>query len=204
MILYTKNTTTKIDHFSHDKVCPNDRYNLNKTCTKNWNPFGTGLNYYDFPFPIFYVKNDVDVTKMRECFEKFNNFSYDEHSERSLCAVEIKSFMFATTNTPTCLRRSNSILNVNPVKFCDPLAGDNIWASLFPIADETNRTGNVEEKKFIVLATRTDTTSLFYELMPGASNPITGIVALLSTATLLKKMFQLKNESYGKWFCFGV
>lgn len=200
LVLY-KQKSTPVEHFSHDKVCPNELSNLNDTCTKDWNPFGTGLNYQDFPFPIFFVRDEADVVKIRNCFEKFNNFSFEEHNERSLCALEIKAFMFATTDTPTCLRRSNSFLNVNPVKFCDPLAGDNIWASLFPIADE-NKTKS-EQQKFVILAARTDTTSLFYELMPGASNPITGVVALLSTAKLLKRMFEGKNQKYSKLF-FGV
>lgn len=198
LILYKQNET-KIEHFSHDKICPNDLSNLNNTCSKNWNQYGTGLNYYDFPFPIFFVKHDGDVVTIKNCFEKFNNFSYEEHNERSLCAIQINSFMIATTDTPTCLRRSNSVLNVNPVKFCDPLAGDNIWALLFPFENETNVMEVENRKKLIVLAARTDTTSLFYELMPGASNPITGIVALLSTAQLLKKMFKDDNQKYGNY-----
>lgn len=202
LVLYKQNGTN-VAHFTHDKICPNDLSNLNNTCAKDWNPFGTGLNFRDFPFPIFFVRDDGDVVKIRDCFEKFNNFAYDQHNERSLCALEIKAFMFATTDTPTCLRRSNSVLNVNPVKFCDPLAADNVWASLFPIAEE-NKTKS-EPQKFVVLAARTDTTSLFYELMPGATNPITGIVTLLSTAKLLKKMFAAKNENkYSKSVFFVV
>lgn len=199
LVLY-KLLTNPVKHFTHDKVCPNDLSNLDGTCAKNWNEYGTGLNYVDFPFPIFFARDDNDVVKIRDCFVKFNNFSYEQHSERSLCAIEIKSFMFAATSTPVCLRRSNSILNVNPVKFCDPLAGDNVWASLFPIAEE-NQTRNDDSQKFIILAARTDTTSLFYELMPGASNPITGIVSLLSTAKLLKMMFQHReNQKFSKTF----
>lgn len=194
LVLYMPNGT-QLDHFTHDRVCPNAASNLNNTCSKNWNPRGTGLNYADFPFPIFYAKQDGDVAKIRDCFAKFNNFSFEDHSLRSLCALEIKAFMFATTDTPTCLRRSNSLLNVNPMKFCDPLAGDNVWASVFPVAEE-NRTES-RERKFIVLAARSDATSLFYELVPGAESPVTGIVALLSTAQILKRM--LRDEDGGKY-----
>lgn len=193
LVLYKQNETI-VDHFTHEKTCPNDQSNLNNTCAKEWNPFGTSLNYFDFPFPIFFVKEPNDVVTIKDCFAKFNNYSYENHNERSLCALQINSFMFAATDTPTCLRRSNSVLNVNPVKFCDPLAGDNVWASLFPL----NQTK--EEQKFIILAARSDTTSLFYEMMPGATNPITGIVALLSTAQILKQMFQKKNDKYS--ICF--
>lgn len=191
LVVYRQNDT-KPSSFTHEKTCPNELSNLKNTCSKDWNPYGTGLGYFDFPFPIFYVKSDEDVAKIRNCFARFNNFSYEEHNDRSLCALQISSFMFATTDTPTCLRRSNSVLNVNPVKFCDPLGGDNVWASLFPIAEENKTT---TEQKFIVLAARVDTTSLFYEVMPGASNPLTGIVALLSTAQIMKQMFK-NGESY--------
>lgn len=194
LLLYKQNGT-QLPYFTHEKSCPNDLSNLNNTCSIDWNEFGTGLNYFDFPFPIFYAKQPDDVVKIKNCFGKFNNYSYEYHNERSLCALEINSFMFATTDTPTCLRRSNSVLNVNPVKFCDPLAGDNVWATLFPIAG-VNQTRADREQTWIVLAARLDTTSLFYEIMPGATNPITSIVALLSTAQMLKRMFQNNPNKY--------
>lgn len=103
LVLYRQNAT-EVSHFTHDSTCPNAKSGLSQTCSKNWNPYGTGLLHTDFPFTIFYLENDADVEKIRNCFLKFNNFSYENQGERSLCALEIDAFMYATTDTPTCLR----------------------------------------------------------------------------------------------------
>nr|KAG5688275.1 hypothetical protein BaRGS_007915 [Batillaria attramentaria] len=38
--------------------------------------------------------------------------------------------MQAAKDTETCIRRSELVLNLNPVKFCDPLGDQNIVATL--------------------------------------------------------------------------
>lgn len=81
---------------------------------------------------------------------------------------------------------------MNPRKFCDPLGGINVWSSLFPIENST------VPKKYIVVAARMDTTSLFHRIMPGAVNPLTGLVTLLTTARMLKKSFVNDSKEYGK------
>lgn len=104
LILHRNNET--LSSFTHENQCPNPRSSLENTCSKNstWNPYGTGILYRDIPFPIFYVENEEEIEKMRKCFEKFNNFDYDNHKDRSLCSLELKSFMYATTNSQTCRR----------------------------------------------------------------------------------------------------
>lgn len=85
-------------------------------------------------------------------------------------------------------RRSNIVSNLNPQKFCDPLGDSNIWASLYPLVenpDKKNETKPIEDFKYIVVAARLDTTSLF-EKTAGANSPITGVVTLLTTAKYLK------------------
>lgn len=102
VVVYKKNET--LEHLSHDSQCPNARSGLPNTCSKTWNPYGTGLFYEDVPFTMFYIKNDEDVAKLKNCFEKFNNYSLETQAVRSLCAIEIDAFMYATVNTPTCIR----------------------------------------------------------------------------------------------------
>ncbi|KAJ8985191.1 hypothetical protein NQ317_018220 [Molorchus minor] len=180
----------KLDSFTHENQCPNPLTSVKDTCAKSsvWNPHGTGLLYADIPFPIFYVENQVEIVKIKDCFTKFNNFSYDSQDDRSLCSLELKSFMYATTNTPTCRRRSDLVTNLNPVKFCDPLGDSNVWATLFPLVrGKGNETVPIRDFKYIVIAARLDTTSMF-EKTEGANNPITGLVTLLMTAKLLKDM----------------
>ncbi|CAH1153337.1 unnamed protein product [Phaedon cochleariae] len=196
LVLHLNNETLKsLDYFTHDYQCPNPYSSLTDTCNEvsTWNPYGTGLLYRDIPFPIFYIDSYEEVLKMRNCFEKFNNFSYESQSDRSLCSLELKSFMYATTNTPTCRRRSNIITNLNPVKFCDPLGDSNIWASLYPLADgpRRNETKPLKDYKYIIISARLDATSMF-DKTSGANSPVTGIVTLLTVAKYLKEILPIE------------
>ncbi|CAH1110152.1 unnamed protein product [Psylliodes chrysocephalus] len=202
LILHTNNEPVDvIKNFTHENQCPNPYSSIDGTCKKEsvWNPWGTGLLYFDIPFPIFYVERTEDVGLIRECFVKFNNYSYQEHADRSLCSLELNSFMYATTNSPTCIRRSSIVSNLNPQKFCDPLGDSNVWASLHPLAEgpKKNETKPIKDYKYIVIAARLDTTSLF-EKTSGASSPITGIVTLLSLAKYLNDTVRLEDVKAGK------
>ncbi|XP_072378978.1 nicastrin [Diabrotica undecimpunctata] len=194
LIIQRNNDT--LEYFTHEYQCPNPSSSLDGTCNKEsvWNPLGTGLMYADIPFPIFYIENQSDINTIRSCFKKFNNYSFNEHIDRSLCALELKAFMYAATNTPTCRRRSDLITTLNPVKFCDPLGDSNIWASLYPLAEgpKRNETKAIKDYSFIVVAARFDTTSLF-EDTSGANNPVTSIVTLLSLAKFLNDSLTLDH-----------
>lgn len=104
LILHSNNET--LSHFTHEYQCPNPVSSMNGSCNDRspWNPFGTGILYMDIPFPIFFVKNEIEIIKMKDCFGKFNNYSFDGQNYRSLCSLELGAFMYATTNTPTCIR----------------------------------------------------------------------------------------------------
>lgn len=104
LVLHSNNET--LHDFSHENQCPNPNSGLNGTCHEKsvWNPLGTGILYMDIPFPLFYVESELEILKMKNCFKKFNNFSYDGQNDRSLCSLELRAFMYATTNTPTCIR----------------------------------------------------------------------------------------------------
>uniref|UniRef100_V5GWG1 Nicastrin n=1 Tax=Anoplophora glabripennis TaxID=217634 RepID=V5GWG1_ANOGL len=96
-------------------------------------------------------------------------------------------------------RRSNIITNLNPITFCDPLGDNNVWATLYPLVKgpRRNETKPITDFKYIVIATRMDTTSMF-EKTSGANNPVTGIVTLLYTAKLLKSMLSEENIQTAK------
>lgn len=110
--------------------------------------------------------------------------------------------MYAATNSSTCIRRSNAVTNLNPVRFCDPLGDQNSWAALFPLVRGPNLTEPIRDFKYIVVAARLDTTSMF-EKTAGAISPVTGLVALLSTAKYLKEILP-KNENFDKNVIFVV
>ncbi|VEN39545.1 unnamed protein product [Callosobruchus maculatus] len=183
-----------LDYFTHDYQCPNPLSSIDGTCRKDsmWNPHGTALLFADIPFPIFYLEEEEEVWKIRDCFKKFNDFHYEAQSDRPLCSLELKSFMYATIDTPTCKRRSSIMTNLNPVKFCDPLGDSNIWASLYPLVEGSrNETVPLRNYKYIVVSARMDTTSMF-EKTVGGNSPVTGIVTLLTVAKYLKGI--LKQE----------
>ncbi|XP_023018628.2 nicastrin [Leptinotarsa decemlineata] len=203
LVLHLSNDTIKsLDHFSHEYQCPNPLSSIADTCSSKgsiWNPYGTGLLYADIPFPIFYLENEDEVMKIKKCFEKFNNFSYNTQVDRSLCSLELKAFMYATTNTQTCRRRSNIASNMNPMKFCDPLGDSNIWASLHPLVEgsKSNETKPIRDTSYIVVAARMDTTSMF-DRTSGANSPVTGIVTLLTVAKYLKQILGVNETREGK------
>lgn len=165
------NRTNQMKQFSHELNCPNQYSGLNstsETCdasnpAKNWNPWGTGLLHEDFPFPIYYIADLDQVTKLEKCFQVFNNHNYETHALRSLCAVEVKSFMSAAVNTEVCMRRTNFINNLGGSKYCDPLEGRNVYATLYPRkpAIENNLETVHTNEKFILVTCRLDTTTMF-------------------------------------------
>lgn len=187
LVVYKSNES---EHFSHDRQCPGEMYGVPNTCNSNkvWNPYGTGLLFQDIPFPLFYVEEEDEVAQIKDCFNKFNNFTFETQKDRPLCSLQQNAFMFAATSTPVCRRRSNKQTNINQVKFCDPLGGHNIWSSLFPVVSGPRNKSRPNNSSYIIVATRMDTTSMF-EKTAGAHSPVTGMVTLLSTAKYLKTIF---------------
>lgn len=97
-------------YFTHDNQCPNYGSNFENTCggdTVLWNPYGTGMLYHDIPFPVFYVENVDKIAAIRACFERHNSNDFETQRDRSLCSLQLISFMYATTDTPTCIRYNN-------------------------------------------------------------------------------------------------
>ncbi|EFA05049.2 nicastrin [Tribolium castaneum] len=193
-----------LQHFTHEQQCPNPASSLPGSCkaTNVWNPHGTGLLYHDIPFPVFYVESVESLTFAKECFEKYNNFSFGGQRDRSLCSLQLLSFMYAATNSSTCIRRSNAFTNLNPVRFCDPLGDQNVWAALYPLVKGANLTEPNRNAKYIIVGARLDTTSMF-DKTAGAVSPVTGLVALLATAKLLKEM-TTNDNNYEKNVLFVI
>lgn len=167
-IVLLKSVNDTMRQFSQELKCPNQFSTIDaQSCdiTKpetTWNPFGTGLLHENFPFPIYYVSDDAEINKIVDCFEQFNKDDPVNQHQRSLCSIQINTFMSAAVNTEVCLRRTNTVNNLSATRFCDPLQGKNVFATLFPresIAWE-ERSKHTNEKLILVTA-RMDTTSMF-------------------------------------------
>ncbi|XP_034489027.1 nicastrin [Drosophila innubila] len=201
------NKPEKMKQFSHELNCPNQYSGLGNssgtaTCdasnvASTWNPWGTGLLHEDFPFPIYYIADLDEINKLENCFEKFNNFDYESHAMRSLCAVEVKSFMSAAVNSEVCMRRTNFINNLGGTKYCDPLQGRNVYATLYPRnspenTDDGKRIVNPIEK-YIIVSCRLDTTSMFDGVGLGAMDSLMGLATMTMVAQMLRILLPAQN-----------
>lgn len=158
------------------------------SCRENatWNPFGTGLLNIDWPFPVFLVRDEAELRKIVDCFRKFNDYDYDGQPMRSLCALELDSHMLAAVDAPTCLRRGDAWSVFSRQQYCEALGDRNVWSSLIP------HTNDSAALPVVLVVARTDTTSLFNEVMPGGDSAVSSLVTLLAVA---RQMYRLKNAT---------
>ncbi|XP_012263929.2 nicastrin isoform X2 [Athalia rosae] len=179
ILLSSNSTSTRPSHYSPDDTCPN-RYSGFKECERPWNPFGSALFLEDWPFPMFYLQNQSQLDDVKSCFKTFNAHDLDSQSQRSLCAIEMRSFMYSAVDSETCIRRSMPRINFNPPQFCDPLGDRNIHWPLAPLEDHM--------ESVILVTARLDSLSMFDGLAPGAQSVITGLITLITTANYLNLM----------------
>ena len=144
-----------------------------------WNPRGQGTMWENWNFPIFYLENSTVAEHIHSC--------YSDHNDQTelawpLCSLELKSNMYGSGDSVTCLRRS-SLFSISPVRVCDPLSDDNIHYFLSPRLRETPE----DKDSVIVVAAKMDALSLFDQVEVGFDSPATGIVALLSVANAVSK-----------------
>jgi nicastrin len=178
--------------YSDDTACPNALSSLYNGTSDQcdaagrsaWNPAGSGTMFESFPFPIFMIKNETTTDDILDCFAKFNEpTSEGDARPWPLCAVELKSHMYSSSDTETCLRRGNIGNVLAPVLFCDAMGDNNVHY----FVEERNATtmDDVEREKVILVTTQLDTFTLFDFNEKGADSPSTNIVALLETAALI-------------------
>lgn len=188
VLLMQNVTRTDISYFSPEDTCPNRYSGLaappkhRNTCEPQvWNPktMYSRISMYKWKMPIFFTDNAQTIEQVETYFHQFN-MPLETQLERSLCALKMSAHMYASVDSTTCIRRSNMAYNINPVRYCDPLGDDNIWAPVIPF-----RRTSEPKQKYIVVAARLDSTSLFFGLAPGALSTATSLVTLLSTAQLL-------------------
>ncbi|XP_015432196.1 PREDICTED: nicastrin [Dufourea novaeangliae] len=183
-VLLAKNISQPLPNsYSPEDTCPN-RYSGYKKCdvTSPWNPFGSSLLMKDWPFPMFYIENQTLIEQIKSCYWKYNAHDLETQQYRSLCALEMKSFMFAAINSEFCIKRSDLKLHFHPTQLCDPLGDRNIHWPLAPLHEDEN--------SIIMVTARLDASSLFDGISPGAGNIVTGLVTLLATAYYLNNIFK--------------
>ncbi|XP_078381644.1 nicastrin-like isoform X2 [Oculina patagonica] len=164
---------------SPDYTCPNDNFGAyskdsNYTHCKalKWNKDGSGMSFNYYDIPMFALDDENEVDALIKCYRDYNS---QRNPDYPLCAVQLKDFMYAAKNTPTCIRKTNM---PNPIgsEFCQPLGDTNVWGTLYPIK---------KNRKVVMLATKLDSSSFFHDLAPGVENDGTGIIVALAAAKAL-------------------
>uniref|UniRef100_A0A2M4A852 Nicastrin n=1 Tax=Anopheles triannulatus TaxID=58253 RepID=A0A2M4A852_9DIPT len=225
------NNVTGMQHFSQEASCPNEYSSLlfslgtddassdddGDRCSadrpeKSWNPWGSGLLQEAFPFPIYYVGEAMEVEKLRACYFKFNAHDLEHQNGRSLCSIEVKAFMSAAVSSANCIRRSNFYSSVIPTtKFCDPLQGKNVYATLFPrttqsVTDESGARVRDARERIVLVSTRTDTTMMFDAAMEplglGAMDSVVPFTVLVAVAHFLAKVLPHSERAPNVVFMF--
>ncbi|XP_020902624.1 nicastrin [Exaiptasia diaphana] len=174
--------------FSPVDDCPQDRfgmYNGNTeygSCNKvKWNEGGNGMSFESYGIPIFALYNQTEINELIKCYRDNNQPINGSVPDYPLCAVELKDFMFAAKDTPTCIRKSK-VPNPTQNQFCDPLGDYNVWGTLYPMEEEPKK-GDI-----VVAAAKLDSSSFFHDLVYGADNDASGVIALLAAARVLGDM----------------
>ncbi|KAF7648454.1 hypothetical protein LDENG_00156850 [Lucifuga dentata] len=183
--------------FSPHTTCPNENTgvysetygpSMSHCNVTTWNPFGNGLSYEEFDFPIFSLKDDNDTQLIRQCYFDHNQAVNGSAPQHPLCAMQLYSHMSAVTDTATCMRRNEINFTLSPEMVCDPLGDFNVWSSTRPLNNTAK--GHKMWESVVIAAARLDSRSFFFEVAPGAESGVTGFVALLAAAHALHNATQ--------------
>ncbi|EMP31359.1 Nicastrin [Chelonia mydas] len=182
--------------FSPGLKCPNDGFGVYSNnygpqyahCNWTmWNPLGNGLAYEDFNFPIFLLEDANETQVIKQCYQDHNLPQNGSVPEYPLCAMQLFAHMHAVTNTVTCMRRSSlqTAFSLNPEEVCDALSDYNVWSTLKPI-NTSSKIDPMDE--VIIVATRIDSHSFFWNVAPGAESAVASFVTHLAAAEALHKV----------------
>ncbi len=189
VLLMQKRIRSKVSNFSPEDKCPNRYSGLaappreETVCdaTSPWNPTANEISMHKWKMPIFFSADNRTISQVEDCFRK-HNLPLDNQADRPLCALKMSAHMFGSVDSTTCIRRSSTAYNINPIRYCDPLGDENIYVPAVPF-DRYKK-----PKKYVIVAARLDSTSFFYSLAPGALSAATSLVTLLLTSSLLIKL----------------
>eukprot|EP00002_Diphylleia_rotans_P015290 TRINITY_DN2970_c0_g1_i4.p1 TRINITY_DN2970_c0_g1~~TRINITY_DN2970_c0_g1_i4.p1 ORF type:complete len:483 (+),score=84.21 TRINITY_DN2970_c0_g1_i4:53-1501(+) len=123
--------------------------------TNVWNDVGNGAMYRRYKKPLYSLSENETEIFRQKAKENSDNGGYPRW------AAELTSFMHATKDSTTCLRREH----------CQPIGGRNVWGT---------PSRSIQQQKEIVMATATvDSNAFFQDEILGASAYLSGVVALL-------------------------
>ncbi|ORX60984.1 Nicastrin-domain-containing protein [Piromyces finnis] len=169
--------------YSPDKECPNCEFGMyteGEKANYKWNPYGDGLLYEYFSFPIYgmsldkpYEVEGVNAIIKADEFNKKRNYK-----KYPLYSIKFDSFMYASKNSETCLSRDH----------CDPIGGNSVWGTY------SKQINPDDGKKIVIVSSQIDGNSLFHDNTIGTNSQIGGFVANLAIADALSKSEVLPEQ----------
>jgi hypothetical protein len=174
--------------YSDDSSNPNERFSFYNDKTKynkiDWNLNGSNYMFENFKIPFYLITNSTEGGHIVNCYDTFNRETLlsktPSESNDRLCGMKLGLQMSASVSSRVCIRRNtiyHTLDSLETSSYCDPLGGSSYYSFLtskLPINNSIS-----------LLTTQLDSFTLFEYYTPGASKPITSIIALLSIADLL-------------------
>lgn len=143
-----------------------------------WNPDGRGIISQRYNLAILGVSPD-DNSTMISLANAIANNKQKQYKRFPLMGVELKTFMWASTNSEVCLRKSET----QPRSFCNPIGGQSI-ISTFSTENEIGsmqKEGEPDDsgKPILFVSAQLDSQTFFSSLSVGATSYLSGTLALV-------------------------
>ena len=172
--------------YSDDSKSPNNKFGIYSNAPE-WNSFGKNYNFEKYDIPIYVITNQNDANVVfYDCYEKFNkkifqtvDTAFNIASSDLLCGMQLGLLMSGAVSSSVCVRRSSIQHTLESDYFCDPLGGSNYLTFL------SQKPSN--SLPITLITSRIDTFTMYEYFTPGANEPISSIIGLMSLAQLLAK-----------------
>ncbi|GMH36455.1 hypothetical protein BSKO_04323 [Bryopsis sp. KO-2023] len=140
--------------------------------TYEWNPAGSDIRLQELDVPVFILDDELaDVAEKSATENARKGFSKRANVAEMRVSMEGKS-------SPGCLETGT----------CDPLGGHSILAVSPPLTNE--------RKPVVMIASHIDTAGLFLDQVVGADSALSGLIAMLVAADLLKGAESSESDTH--------
>eukprot|EP00051_Salpingoeca_urceolata_P023287 m.393027 g.393027 ORF g.393027 m.393027 type:complete len:671 (-) comp20088_c10_seq2:83-2095(-) len=181
-LVYNDGFGAVTDEYSPASIRPNNLFGLPYEPTSPaWNSVGGGHGtgneegsaWLDLKRPIFQLRDD-NVASVMARYNQRNQAVAGKQGSYPLWAVELNSWMYATKDAETCLRRGH----------CEPLGSGSPWGTVRPLtsADEV-----------VMISAKLDAMAFFHDDAFGADADASAIVAAIAAADVLSQQAGVRD-----------
>jgi hypothetical protein len=164
-----------------------------------WNPEGTGYALMNLGFPIFVVRNETAIRRLKS--SSTWNRKNCPSGVGSAEVIFVDAYGGGLNLDVRLCEQFNSALN--GIERCRAVSGMSVWATAFHQQSKGGGIGIGAEK--IVVATGMDSTSLFFsDNAPGGNQGTSGYVAVIAAIEALSKLERAKKEMIRREIVIGL